>query len=129
MKSNGWVVDTSSYFPRWQKVWNDMACNSHTFYGFKPGWQVGRIRAVFKGNGKAHLDFGNCAKQGVTKVFLNNYKIGIAGPRTRSKLVSFSYTKGSTLRIEEHGLGIIKLNRLFLESDKGEFNLAWQSLN
>ena len=91
--------------------------------------KIGRIKAIFKGNGKAYLDYGNCAKQGVTKVFLNNRKVGIAGPRTRSKLVSFRYIKGSTLTIEEHCLGIIKLNRLFLEGDNGEFNLALTPLN
>ena len=129
MESNGWVVDTSSYLPLWQKVWNDRACNSHTFYGFKPGWQIGRIKATFKGCGTAYLDFGNCAKRGVAKVLLNNRKIGIAGPRTRSKLVSFSYTKGSILTLEEHYLGIIKLNRLFLQCDNGEFDPASQPLN
>ena len=124
MECNGWVVDTASYLPHWQKEWNDRACNGHTFYGFKPGWQIGRIKATFKGNGKAYLDFGNCAKQGVAKAFLNNRKIGTAGPRTRSKLISFRYTKESTLMIEEHCSGIIKLNRLFLEGDYGEFDLA-----
>ena len=115
MEKNGWIVDTSNNIPYWQKELNDRFCNSDSFYGFKSGYDVGTVTAIFRGHGRAFLNFGNCGKQGYTKVFLNNLCIGIAGPKTPSKDISFHYSPGSILFIEEHFSGIIKLNYLKLD--------------
>ena len=117
MRSNGWIIDTSNNIPSWQKVFNDRSyCgNANTFYGFKAGWEIGRLSATFKGRGRARLDFGNCAKRGCTKVFLNNRLIAKVGPKVSSKVITFYYTPGSVLTIQEHYTGIIKLNTLKLE--------------
>lgn len=117
MESNGWVVDTSSNGPSWEKEWYDRHCNPKTFYGFKRGLAVGTLKATFKGHGKAILDFGNCAMQGYIKVFLNNSQIGSAGPCVRSKVITFKYTPGTILWVGEHGASIIKLNYLYLSCE------------
>ena len=125
MRSNGWIIDTSNNIPSWQKVFNDRSyCgNANTFYGFKAGWEIGRLSATFKGRGRARLDFGNCAKRGCTKVFLNNRLIAKVGPKVSSKVITFYYTPGSVLTIQEHYTGIIKLNNLKLECGSSKYTL------
>ena len=112
MLANGWQMDISSNLPFWIQKITDRYCNSNTFYGFKPGPKVGKVMATFQGYGSATLDFGNCATQGFTSVFLNNEYIAHAGPNTLSKSISFQYNPGSTLLFNEFCSGIIKINSL-----------------
>ena len=115
MLANGWQMDISSNIPFWIQTITDRYCNSNTFYGFKAGPRVGKVMATFQGYGSATLDFGNCATQGYTSVFLNNKYIAHAGPNTSSKSISFQYNPGSTLLFNEFCSGIIKINSLKLD--------------
>ena len=115
MLANGWQMDISSNIPFWIQKITDRYCNSNTFYGFKAGPRVGKVMATFQGYGSATLDFGNCATQGYTSVFLNNKYIAHAGPNTSSKSISFQYNPGSTLLFNEFCSGIIKINSLKLD--------------
>ena len=112
MLTNGWQMELSTNIPTWVQKITDKYCNANTFYGFIAGPKVGKVMATFKGSGSATLDFGNCATQGFTSVFLNKQYIAHAGPNTPSKLISFQYNPGSTLLLNEFCSGIIKINSL-----------------
>ena len=115
MLLNGWQMELSTNIPFWVQAITDKYCSSNTFYGFKAGPEVGKVMATFKGYGSATLDFGNCATNGFTSVFLNNQFMAYAGPNTPSKSISFQYSPGSTLLFNEFCSGIIKINSLKLD--------------
>ena len=115
MLLNGWQMELSTNLPFWVQAITDNYCSSNTFYGFKAGPEVGKVMATFKGYGRATLDFGNCATNGFTSVFLNNQFMAYAGPNTPSKSISFQYSPGSTLLFNEFCSGIIKINSLKLD--------------
>ena len=117
MKRNGWIFEISTNIPFWVRTITDRYCNSNSFYGFKAGSEVGKVMALFTGQGSATLDFGNCATQGYTSVFLNNQYIAHAGPNTLSKSITFQYTPGSALLFNEFCSGIIKINSLKLDCE------------
>ena len=127
MLANGWEMDITSNIPLWIQKITDRYCSSNTFYGFKAGPKVGKVMATFQGYGSATLDFGNCATQGFTSVFLNNRYIAHAGPNTPSKSISFQYNPGSTLLFNEFCSGIIKINSLKLDCIcKNNFTYLYQ---
>ena len=64
-----------------------------------------RISYIFKGDGKATLNFGNCHTKGKTKVYLNNDLISSA-TKMENKQIDFTYTAGDTLMIKEVKMGI-----------------------
>ena len=86
-------------------------CGVDTFWGYTYGKPVGKISYIFKGDGKATLDFGNCHTKGTTKVYLNKNRIGSA-TRIENKQINFTYTPGDTLRIEEVNMGIFIIRAL-----------------
>ena len=86
-------------------------CGLDTFWGYNYGNDVGKISYIFKGDGKATLDFGNCHTKGTTKVYLNKDRIGSA-TRIENKQINFTYTPGDTLRIEEVNMGIFIIRAL-----------------
>ena len=86
-------------------------CGVDTFWGYNYGKSVGKISYIFKGNGNATLNFGNCHKKGTTKVYLNKDRIGSAS-RIENKQINFTYTPGDTLRIKEVGQGIFIIHAL-----------------
>ena len=93
----------TSKFNRW--------CGSDTFWGYNYGRKVGRISYIFKGDGEARLNFGNCFTKGTAKVYLNGNKIGLA-KRKENKQIKFAYTTGDTLKIKEVGTGIFIIHAL-----------------
>ena len=114
MSSSGWVVDVNNADTvRSNGIYNNL-CGSSTFWGYKLGFPVGRVTTTFKGSGKATLSFGECWIKGTTKVYLNDKQIGIALPRQLGIVVSFEYGQGDTLKLEEEGAGIIKIDYLKL---------------
>ena len=61
------------------------------------------------GKGKGMLEFGNCWKTGVVKVYLDGSEIEAAGPG-EFKVVSFEYNDSSVLKISEFNMAIIQIN-------------------
>ena len=94
----------------------DEMCESDTFYGYKGGFAVGSVSAIFKGSGKANLKYKNCFKSGYVSVSLNGKEID----RNPNKLIyiddvlSFRYEEADFLEIKEFRTAIIKLHYLHL---------------
>ena len=65
------------------------------------------------GKGKGMLEFGNCWKTGVVKVYLDGSQIESAGPG-EFKVVLFEYNDGSKLEIGEFDTAIIQINNFVL---------------
>ena len=74
-------------------------CGADTFGG------VGKISYIFKGHGKATLNYGNCHKKGKTQVYLNKHRMDWAY-YTTNKEISFAYAPGDTLMIREKNQGV-----------------------
>ena len=114
----GWNLDLDSrYRHRYIKH-----CGTDTFWGYEYGSAVGTMSYVFKGHGRATLKFGNCYTYGVTKVYLNDKRIGSAKSKTKNEII-LSYKPGDTLRLtgretlrltEEASKGIIIIYSLMI---------------
>ena len=116
MKLNGWKINTkysmnSKYRSR---------CGDKTWYGYNYGLSVGSAQASFEGTGTAKLSYGNCYQRGQVIVYLNNEEISRAAAYESIKEVTFNYSKGDILLINEVNVGIIKLNSLDLSPRKYE---------
>ena len=109
MTSAGWVLDVDDDMTNYAYY-----CGASTFWGYKFGWPIGRVSAVFKGVGRAVLDFGECYYKGVTKVYLNDMQLGTALTNQKSEIIDFKYKPGDTLKLEEEGVGIIIINSLII---------------
>ena len=58
------------------------------------------------------MDFGNCWDRGTVKVYLNGNEIGAANPNTPSKVITFDYTDGSKLKMQDEGANsVMQFNR------------------
>ena len=109
MISAGWnlndIEDDPVKIARWNKY-----CKTETFWGYKYGPAVGKISYIFKGDGKASLEFGNCFTRGMAKVYLN--KDLIASTRGENTEKVFAYKKGDILMIKEVDTGIFIIHSL-----------------
>jgi len=83
------------------------------WYAFKNNDAVGTMKITLNGTGKGKLEFGNCWKTGVVKVYLDESEIASAGPG-EFKLVSFEYNDGSQLEISELDTAIIQIDNFVL---------------
>ena len=116
MVVGGWTINAPDQSNAWAKD-----CGGYnTFWGYTNGSPVGYVSAIFKGSGIATLNFGNCWKKGITKVYLNGQVVGSAGPFQSSVVARFNYKSGDNLKIAEENMGIIKINSLKLEGCKQE---------
>ena len=105
----GWNLDLDSrYRHRYIKH-----CGTDTFWGYEYGSAVGTMSYVFKGHGRATLKFGNCYNYGVTKVYLNDKRIGSAKSKTKNEII-LSYKPGDTLKLTEAPKGIIIIYSLMI---------------
>ena len=111
MKTGGWNVDGA---PDQDAKFATLCNKPDTFWGYDYGSAVGYVEATFIGSGKGTLDFGNCYSSGETKVFLNDVEIDKAGANEKSKVITFDYNCGDTLKLTEEPIGIIKVNSLKL---------------
>ena len=114
MQDNGWNVDvTHDNHDSFSQQ-----CSEATWFGFKWDSAVGTVRATFKEQGKAILNFGNCGRNagGLVSVNLNNKQIGSALAGKNKNEITFEYSEGDILVIKEggNGIGIIALNSLQL---------------
>ena len=91
-------------------------CGADTFWGYNYGRKVGKITYIFKGDGEARLNFGNCFTKGTAKVYLNKNEIGSANMKEK-KQINFAYTTGDTLRIKEVGSGVFIIHALKISCD------------
>ena len=98
MDINRWSIDVE-YFNDNAPQYQDR-CAKENFYGFKGGPKEGSVSAVFKGNGKGHLVFGNCFNRGHVTVSLNDQELERAGPNEQ-KTIRFDYIQGDRLKIAE----------------------------
>ena len=114
MEMNGWTTDINNGDTAYNNWIYSSLCGDSTFWGYNYLWPIGSVSAVFKGSGKARLNFGACSLYGTTKVYLNNRQIGIAQKRKLDVVTNFQYKKGDILKLEEEGMGIIKINSLKL---------------
>ena len=111
MEVGGWIINAPHQSNEWAK-----GCGGYnTFWGYTNAAPVGYVSATFKGSGIATLNFGNCWKKGITKVYLNGQVVGSAGPFQSSVVARFNYKSGDNLKIAEENMGIIKINSLKLE--------------
>jgi len=74
----------------------------------------GAISTILSGTGTASLNYGNCFTRstGTVKVYLNGTAISSAFSNAPISAVTFSFTNGDVLRIEESPSAIIKMNSL-----------------
>ena len=90
-------------------------CGTETWYGYQYSAKTGSINATFLGSGTATLDYGSCTPyDGKTNVYLNEEILGTADQNSPSKRLTFDFSPGDVLKIEEVNIGIIKLNSLQL---------------
>ena len=123
MKKNGWLIDVKySSAADWDPA-NARICGNETFYGYKPGDQVGTVSYTFREYGEATLGFGNCKHCidagipyvcGYVVVMLNDGELARTGSNI-DKSVTFQYKNGDSLNVSEIHKAIIKLNYLKLE--------------
>ena len=112
MEGNGWNVDVEySNENDWNSIEN---CSLVTFYGYSPNEIVGTVSANFKGSGEATLAYGNCFRTGYVLVSLNDLELGRVDSNSRAN-VTFDFSEGDILRIEEFESARIKLYRLTFE--------------
>ena len=111
MKKGGWNFDVSHQHTYYKYA---RECGTSTWYGFKYGYPIGSVTAIFAGSGKATLNFGNCYASGRVVVYLNEKDIGHADANTPKQEITFDYSKGDNLTIKEENMAIIKLNSLNL---------------
>ena len=107
MKTGGWNVDGCP-----DESYASYCNNPNTFWCYDYGSAVGYVEATFSGSGKATLDYGNCFS-GVTKVYLNDVEIDTVNGQ-KSKIITFDYNCGDTLKLTEEGSSILKINSLNL---------------
>ena len=117
MEHNGW--EFGSFVSKPSGIPN---CKDGTWYGHRSGgWKPASVSATFKGYGIATLRYGNCHGFKAVNVYINNEKIATAYGNELSKKVTFSFVKGSKLRIEDASDGaIIKLNSLDISCSVGK---------
>ena len=111
MVVGGWTINA----PHQSDEWAAGCGGYNTFWAYTNAAPVGYVSAIFKGSGIATLNFGNCWKKGITKVYLNGQVVGSAGPFQSSVVARFNYKSGDNLKIAEENMGIIKINSLKLE--------------
>ena len=111
--ANGWTIDIDSdsdfYTEKFCSKWG-----TNYWYGFKQGNAIGSISTIFKGRGRARLDFGNCWTTGTVKVHLDGTFIAFAPGNTPSKTVEVYFNIGSILKITEENSAIISYNSLHI---------------
>ena len=111
MKDNGWNIDvTYDYDGKFS-----LQCSNATWFGFKWNNDSGTVNATFMESGTAILNFGNCAQgdsNSLVIVKLNHIQIGRAESHSPETEITFPYSEGSALSIQEVGTGIIALNSL-----------------
>ena len=108
-----WIVNCST------GVWNTTISTCYNWYAWEKGNATCTIYTTFAGKGRGTLDFGNCWKRGVVKVYLNRSEIASARPG-ENKLISFDFDGESKLEIHELNTAIIQINKFGLsDSHKG----------
>ena len=110
MEANGWTfIRVNNHMNKQYK----QQCATKTWYGYGygKGSNVGQVSAKLKGSGAATLNFGNCFSDGNVEAHLNKRLIGVAQKNTPNKSVTFAFSSGDVLMIQED-TGIIKLNSL-----------------
>ena len=116
MMRSGWNVDVdySNGEDKDNENLQKQHCTSNTFYGYKVGYQVGRVSTILKGSGKIILTYGTCYDDasGHVSVSLNGIKIDET--YLNSKVISFQYRKGDFLEIKELKVAVIQLYELIL---------------
>ena len=115
MSLAGWNLNELDVHPIATSKYNRW-CGADTFWGYNYGRKVGRITYIFKGDGEAQLNFGNCYTMGTAEVYLNKNKIGSVKTK-ENKEINFAYTTGDTLRIKEVGPGIFIIHALKISCD------------
>ena len=114
MKIGGWNVDGC---PDQSSSYASSCNNPNAFWCYEYGSAEGYVTATFSGSGKGTLDFGNCYS-GVSKVYLNDVEIGKA-EKEKTKIITFHYNCGDTIRLTEEGSSILKINSLSLAECSG----------
>ncbi len=112
MEAHGWSFSgiTNPYMIHYHDV---CMTTPPTWYGYCSGSCVGSVSAVFQGSGTATLDFGNC-HSGTVVASLNGKAIGKATKYVTSKTITFAFSMGDELKVQE-AHAIVKLNSLQLE--------------
>ena len=115
MEANGWDTDVQYSS---SSDWNDdygRICSTETFYGYKGGAPVGTVSVIFRGEGKATLNFGNCYDKGRVVVMLNDIELAAARASRPQEQITFYYKKDDVLLVKEVFEAIVKLHSLDLE--------------
>ena len=131
MMRNGWNVDVDYSNGEDKNKANEMNCigiahvqlGTGTFYGYKEGDRVGSVGAIFQGEGKCILRYGNCYSNtvGYVSVYLNGVEIA---KTHENDWAHFQYRKGDFLEIKEHKTAIIKLVSLDVK-DGGKYSIEF----
>ena len=120
MEKNGWIFHVS----HGDQFMYASLCGDDTWFGFYAGGTIGSISTIFKRSGLAKLNFGNCWTNKKVTAYLNHRKLAYASGREVRKEISFNFTTGDTLRLEEDG-GIIKINSLIISCTTRKLAFAY----
>ena len=105
LRSNGWVITCTS-----ENIHQDAHCGADTWYGWIGYDPIGYISAELQGTGKASHSFGSCAGPGFARALLNGNVIEqTARGQNERKDVTFDYSPGDLLKVEEIETGVIKM--------------------
>ena len=108
MESSGWVFDVENSM-NLQVGKHHKTCGGDTWYGWTFGSATGYISLVLEGSGLAILNYGNCNKQGVVNVFLNDDLVSSVNASVKNALINILFSNGDVLKVTEDS-AIIKLN-------------------
>ena len=121
MITNGWAICVDNGDSKTNNLRYEKTCTSQNaagFWGYLYGCPIGGVKAQFEGTGTATLSFGSCnSRGGSVKVYLNEKNIQTT--TTLTQTVTFVYKRGDVLKIEEWGMGIVKINSLKLTECEG----------
>ena len=94
-------------------------CSGSLWFGYESGNAVGSIKTTLYGSGNASLTFGNCCSTGTVNLYLDGMIIASA-EATSMKTVTFDFSNGNELKLDEVNSGIIKFEDFKISNCEGK---------
>ena len=94
-------------------------CSGSLWFGYESGNAVGSIKTTFYGSSNASLTFGNCCPTGTVNLYLDGIIIASA-EATSMKTVTFDYSYGNELKLDEINKGIIRFEDFKISNCEGK---------
>ena len=116
---SGWTF-ALDYGP-WNRDPSDYGgiCPGSPWFGWSYGPSIGYMKTTLDGSGHASLTFGNCWTTGTVNLYLDGIKIASA-QATSVKTVTFDYSNGYELKLDEVDAGIIRFEDFKISNCEGK---------